>query len=260
LANKADKDGYIYVEICKAMYGLKQAVQIAYDRLVLLMEPHGYHPIRHSPGLWKHKTFSTVFALCVDDFGVKYTNINHAHHFINTLKKYYTISTDWAGTDYCGLHLQWNYSQGYVDVTMPGYIKNTLHKFQHRQPLKAQHTPHDWVRPTYGAKVQYAKNPTNLPILDKIGTQRVQAINGTLLYYARAVYPTMLPALNEISSQQASPTSDTIKKCNQLLDYAATYPNAVIRYHASQMVLHVDTDAAYLVLPHARSHIAGHYF
>jgi hypothetical protein len=143
---------------------------------------------------------------------------------------------------------------------MPGYIKNTLHKFQHHQPIKAQHAPHDWVRPTYGAKVQYAKNPTNLSILDKIGTQRVQAINGTLLYYARAVEPTMLPALNEISSQQASPTSDTIKKCNQLLDYAATYPNAVIRYHASQIVLHVDTDTAYFVLPHARSRIAGHYF
>jgi hypothetical protein len=73
LANKADKDGYIYVEIHKAMYGLKQAARIAYDRLVLLMEPHGYHPIRHPPGLWKHKTFSTIFALCVDDFGVKYT-------------------------------------------------------------------------------------------------------------------------------------------------------------------------------------------
>jgi hypothetical protein len=81
------------------MYGLKQAARIAYDRLVLLMAPHGYHPIRQSPGLWKHETLPTVFALCVDDFGVKYTNNNHAHHFLNTLKKYCTISIDWAGAD-----------------------------------------------------------------------------------------------------------------------------------------------------------------
>jgi hypothetical protein len=260
LANKAAQDGHVYIGIRKGMYGLKQAARIAYDRLVVLLAPHGYHPIRHSPGLWKHKNFPTVVALCVDDFGIKYNNFEHAHHLINTLKKYYTISTDWTGGDYCGLHLQWNYMKRFVDVSMPECIQKILHKFQHPPPAKAQHTPHDWTRPTYGAKVQYAKAPITLPTLDKAGTQCVQAINGTLLYYARAVDPTMLPALNEISAQQASPTALTTTKCNQLLDYAATYPNAVIRYHASQMVLHVDTDAAYLVLPKARSRIAGHYF
>ena len=45
-----------------------------------------------------------------------------------------------------------------------------------------------------------------------------------------------------------------------LLDYCATYPNAKIRYHASDMVLHVDTDAAYLVLPNARSRYAGNFY
>ena len=44
------------------------------------------------------------------------------------------------------------------------------------------------------------------------------------------------------------------------MDYAATYPNATIRYQASDMILHVDTDAAYLVLPNARNGVAGHYF
>jgi hypothetical protein len=70
----------------------------------------------------------------------------------------------------------------------------------------------------------------------------------------------MLRALNEISSRQATPTQQTMNKCLHMLDYAATYPNAVLRYHASDMVLHVDTDAAYLVLPKACSVIAGHYF
>jgi hypothetical protein len=260
LADKVDANGYVYVEIRKGMYGLIQAARIAYDRLVTLLAPHGYYPIRHSPGIWKHKTLPTTFALCVDDFGIKYTDPQHAHHLINTLQKYYKISTDWEGTAYCGLHLQWHYNKGYVDVSMPGYISKTLQKFQHPKPAKAQHAPHDWVRPTYGAKIQYAQEPTILPTLDKVGTTRVQAINGTLLYYARAVDPIMLPALSEISSQQARPTSLTVDKCTQLLDYAATYPDAVIRYHACGMILHIDTDAAYLVLPKARSRIAGHYF
>ena len=43
------------------------------------------------------------------------------------------------------------------------------------------------------------------------------------------------------------------------MDYIATYPNCFIRYHASDMILSIDSDAAYLVLPGARSRIAGYY-
>ena len=42
-----------------------------------------------------------------------------------------------------------------------------------------------------------------------------------------------------------------------LLDYASTYPNAVIKYHASDIVLHVDSDTSYLVIPYARSFTDG---
>ena len=47
--------------------------------------------------------------------------------------------------------------------------------------------------------------------------------------------------------------------CMMLLEYAATYPLAIIRYHASDMALNTDTDAAYLVFPNAQSRYAGHY-
>ena len=66
-------NGYVYVEIRKGMYGLKQAACIAYDRLVQYLRPHGYAPSRTNPGLWKHESKKVYFALCVDDFGVKYT-------------------------------------------------------------------------------------------------------------------------------------------------------------------------------------------
>ena len=45
-----------------------------------------------------------------------------------------------------------------------------------------------------------------------------------------------------------------------MLDYSETYPNAVIRYHESDTILHGDTDAAYLVLPKSSSCIAGHFY
>ena len=40
-----DSDGYVYVEIKKGMYGLKQAAVIAYQQLVKHIDGHGYYPI-----------------------------------------------------------------------------------------------------------------------------------------------------------------------------------------------------------------------
>lgn len=43
------------------------------------------------------------------------------------------------------------------------------------------------------------------------------------------------------------------------MDYFHTYPNAYLRYHASDMVFRIDSDAAYLVAPKARSRVAGYF-
>jgi hypothetical protein len=43
------------------------------------------------------------------------------------------------------------------------------------------------------------------------------------------------------------------------MDYLHTYPNAVIRFHASDMILKTTVDAAYLVSPKACSQAAAHY-
>ena len=67
----------------------------------------------------------------------------------------------------------------------------------------------------------------------------------------------MLPELNDTNSQQAQPTENTRAKTQKLMDYAATYPDTYIMYYTSNMILHVDSVAAYLVLPKARSRISG---
>ena len=38
-----------------------------------------------------------------------------------------------------------------------------------------------------------------------------------------------------------------------------TYPDTYIRYKASDMVLHIDSDAAYLIAPTARRRVAGYF-
>ena len=142
---------------------------------------------------------------------------------------------------------------------MPGYVQKNLERYQHPKPLKAQYAPHQWSLPSFGKTSQHVNIDTS-NVLDKKGTKQVQSISGAFLYYGRAVDPTILPALSSIASTQANPTINTLNECKMLMDYLSTYPNAKIRFHKSDMVLYVDSDAAYLVLPKARSRIAGHFY
>ena len=68
-------NNYLYVEICKGMYGLPQAGQIANDELVIHLAKHGYHQCEHTHGLFRHDTRPIAFSLVVDDFGVKYVGM-----------------------------------------------------------------------------------------------------------------------------------------------------------------------------------------
>ena len=70
----------------------------------------------------------------------------------------------------------------------------------------------------------------------------------------------MLVALSAITSEQASPTKSTMKKVDQLLDYAASQEQAVLTYEASDMVLAVHSDASYLSESKTRSWASGHFF
>ena len=253
-------NNHVYVEIRKGMYGLPQAGRIANDRLTAFLAPHGYAPAPITPGLWKHAASDLVFVLVVDDFGVKYTDKADAERLMQTLKELYAVSEDWSGARYCGLTIDWDYPNHTVDISIPGYIERSLQRFQHPPPTRPQHSPHAWQKPTYGAKTQFAPEPDTAPALDAKDTKHVQEVLGTLLFYARAVDSTMLTAIGTLASQQAHGTTATLTALTQLLNYCASHPNATVRFHASDMVLHVDSDASYLTAPKARSRAAGYHF
>jgi hypothetical protein len=197
--------------------------------------------------------------LVVDDFGIKYVCEQHADHLINAVKNLYGVSLDWTGSLYCGLTLKWDYRKRTVNVSMPGYIAAALHKFQPPPPIKAQDAPHNWTQPVNGSKVQYAADKDNSDLFEPKTITLIQQIVGTLLYYAMAVNPTMLVALGNLSSDQTRATSKTWDGIVWLLNYAHTHPDVTIRYAASDMWLHVHSDASYLSVSRARSRAGGHF-
>jgi hypothetical protein len=100
LMNKVH-NGYIYVEICKGMYGLPQASIIANKKLTKHLAKHGYKPMTHTPGLWKHNQQPVHFSLIIDDFGIKYVGQEHDKHLLSTIALLYSSTSNWTGALYC---------------------------------------------------------------------------------------------------------------------------------------------------------------
>jgi hypothetical protein len=252
-------DGWIYIEIRKGMYGLKQAGLIANQLLQTRLAPFGYYPARHTPGLWLHKTQPISFTLVVDDFAVKYVGNQHEEHLRNAILRRYELTTDWKAMVYSGMTLKWDYDKRTCDISMPGYVSKVLSKFQHDSPKHPQHTPSRYVTPVYGAKTQYATKDETPPLTSQ-QCLTIQNVTGSVLHYARAVVSTVLMPLNDTATEQTKATEKTQAATNQMLDYLATHPDATIRYHASDKILHIHSDASYLSVSNARSRLRGLFF
>jgi hypothetical protein len=175
------------------------------------------------------------------------------------IRKKYNISSDLNGTAYCGLTLDWDYKNRTVELSMPGYIKAALHMYQHPSPARPENAPHTWNPPIYGAKTQFVNEITTSPALSDKDVNKLQQLTGTLLYYARAVDPILIMPINVLASEQSNATEVTADKVIKLLNYCNTHPETKIRYRASDMILHIHSDASYLSENEAKSR-AGVFF
>jgi hypothetical protein len=155
--------GHMYIEVQTDMYGLPQADILANQLLSRRLAIHGYHKTKLSPGLCRHVIRPIQFNLVVDDFGVQYVGKENAQHLIDALEIDYTVSKDWTGGVNFSITLKWDYENKQVDLSMPIYIKDAPHKYQHTMPKHPQYAPHNCTVPAYGQQIQYALPPDDIP-------------------------------------------------------------------------------------------------
>jgi hypothetical protein len=217
-------DGHVYIEVQKGMHGLPQAGILANQLLSRRLAIRGYHQTKFTPGLWRHATRPIQFTLVVDDFGVQYVGKEHAQHLIDALETDYTVSKDWTGGLYCGITLKWDYMNKHIDLSMLGYIKDALHKFQHPMPKRPQYAPHNWTASSYGQRIKYSPLPDATPPATAEEITRALAVVCTLLYNACPVDPALLVPLSALASQLSTATTTTIQAVSHLLDYYSTHP------------------------------------
>ena len=101
---------------------------LVYENFSKLLNIADYYPIIETLGLWKHTTRKTVFCLCVNDFGVKYYSQDNLNHLKQSIEQEYIYKLDITGKNFLGFTLNWNYKKGYIDLSIPNYVKKVLKK------------------------------------------------------------------------------------------------------------------------------------
>ena len=179
------------------MYGLPQAGVLAHAKLKSVLVPQGYSPSKNTPGLWTQSTRPIVFALVVNNFGVKYVGEEHAQHLLNILlENYEEVHEDWGGTTFFGITLKWDYIRRTCELLIPGYIEAILNRFHQPRPSKPELVPHRYASCSFSTDNAQAPIPDDdTSRLDTSSVLRVQRVVVCILYYAREIDSPLLPAL-----------------------------------------------------------------
>jgi hypothetical protein len=103
-------------------------------------------------------------------------------------------------------------------------------------------------RPDYDVKVQYVKEDlTKQLTAEQINF--LQRVTGKFLFYARAIDNTMLHAINYITSATMHGTEQTLAAATLFLNYAASNPDGETIFRTSDMILRIDLDGVFLLIP-----------
>jgi hypothetical protein len=251
--------GALYCVVLKTHYGLPQAGALSQQRLFQHLEKHGYYQLFHAPSLFRNKDGTVRFALVVDDFAVVWSSKIAMQHFIQTLRKLYTVKVDYMGLKYLGMNININRTQRHVTLSMPGYVTKLLRKVR-PAGIKGAHTPSLFVQPNYKTATAQTATVDTSALASAEQKHELQVVVGTLLYYARTVDPSLLTVLHQLGSVQSKPTLDDMKKMERLLQFASSHQHHGIRFHASNMQLNIQSDASYLCRPKAKSVLGGFHY
>jgi hypothetical protein len=248
-------NGTLYASVHKTHYGLPQVGALSQQRLYSHLREHGYIKLRHAPSCFRNKKGTVRFCLVVDDFAVAWNSKTDMDHLVFTLQQLYQVKVNWAGNKYLGMDIDIDRTERHVTISMPGYVAKLLQRVK-PHGIKGASTPGIYTPPNYA-------NPTSQRATVDLSTRAsepqkrlLQSVVGTLLYYSRAVDPSILTAVLELGSTQSQPTEKDMDKMNRLLQYVSAHPHNAIRYYASDMVLQLMSDASFLSRPKARS-VAG---
>ena len=167
-----------------------------------------------------------------------------------------------TGSKFIGFKVDFKYSAKLsgrqCSISMPGYVPAALKRFGITE-FTPVHSAENVLPINYSSPASQLIDSDDSALLSPAELLRLQQINGTILYYARAVDALLLTSCGRIGSRIADPTMEILQRAERLLAHMGTYPDATIVYYPSDMLLEIFADASYNSEKNARSRGGGFF-
>ena len=180
-------------------------------------------------------------------------------------KSGYTGKFNWGGIDFinktvpqnykltwCGYEIHHDKIKRTVTLSMNDYYEKIATQFPPH--LKSCSTPGVPFNIKYGSKEQFViETPPDIKLTpDQL--KYLQKFVGEILWYATAVAHDVLTAISKLSAHQTTPTNDTFPfTIERIQGYFKQFGNHKIQFQASDMKLHIMSDASFDAEPNSRS-------
>ena len=255
------KGRIIYFKVVKCLYGHPASGRLSFLKLKGILEEGGFYEDLEVDCLFKHRTRNIMFTLIVDDMGIKYAKQEDLDYLVSIIEPHWKLKVDLTGSKFIGMHLAWQYDRPVPRVIIynPTVVRDALARFAPGKKMRGASTPSPYTQPVYGKRTQTGPFDEFSPAPPET-IKFVQEVTGLFNHYSRVIDYTMAEAVTSIARTQAAPTTDTIKRVNHLLNYAASHPCNCIIYEASDMILAAQSDASFQSIPGSRSKAGGTYY
>jgi hypothetical protein len=122
-------------------------------------------------------------------------------HLVHTLTQLYQVKINWAGTKYLGMNIAIDRKQRHVTLTMPTYIERLICKVK-PDGIRGSNTPGIYNPPNYANPGAQRATVDESDAASEDEKKLLQSVVGTLLYYSRAVDPSISPAVYALGSEE----------------------------------------------------------
>jgi hypothetical protein len=139
----------------------------------------------------------------VDDFAVVWIDQASMDHFVCTLTLLYQVKVNWAGSKYLGMDIRIDRDKRHVTLTMEGYVRKLLQRVR-PNGIKGAFTPAVYAPPNYANPGAQKATIDASPLASESDKKLLQSVVGTLLYYCRAVDPSICTAVHQLGPSNPS--------------------------------------------------------
>ena len=267
--NHLPHDAIIVFKTLKIIYGQTEAGKISQKHLENHLRSNGFIETS-TTCLFKstNPTNDIRIGEWSDDLIIQYdTRTTQLDDFSAMLKKRYPhrlhrITPAEPNLIYLGYNLTihrnpLDHSQDKLIASMPHYLKNMFTKLKF-EPTSKPKSPSVYVPITYSKEPQLEWTDDSPPASTADKDFLLTAV-GSLRYFADGVCPPLTLATNKLSSQQSTPTLNTMTNLDRVLNYAYYNQDAALTFHSSNMKQIIHSDASYLSDSNSRSYAGGYH-